>query len=257
MPTLYSYTATQNTLDSTGEVTSSWLYSFSEAIDIKTAKSENFSTSLSNTTTAIKTSSSSYVTSPILNFKATSSGTKTTTFTVSTNITNLTTATPNITTVLVTTHLGDWQICKRSDQCLNGCCSKEFSWDSKLKCTPGGSQCVASDGNLSTEEVLIFSFAETETLTESISWEYESLTNIPTTYFEYVTVYETQWLTSMTPQFTDSELAEPTFAILLRDWKACNDSSQCESECCSNQFTQDGSYKCTPGGDHCVSTSFS
>jgi hypothetical protein len=39
---------------------------------------------------------------------------------------------------------GDWQFCTASFQCQKSCCSKQYSDDGKLKCTPGGSrdQCV-------------------------------------------------------------------------------------------------------------------
>ncbi|KAJ3128837.1 hypothetical protein HK098_003380 [Nowakowskiella sp. JEL0407] len=40
--------------------------------------------------------------------------------------------------------LGEWEFCTSSSQCLNNCCSKEYSNDGKYKCTPGSSQCVAS-----------------------------------------------------------------------------------------------------------------
>jgi hypothetical protein len=32
--------------------------------------------------------------------------------------------------------LGDWAFCSSSSQCRNGCCSKQYSSDGKLKCTP-------------------------------------------------------------------------------------------------------------------------
>ncbi|PRP86273.1 hypothetical protein PROFUN_05414 [Planoprotostelium fungivorum] len=38
----------------------------------------------------------------------------------------------------------DWQFCSVSSECANNCCSKQYSGDGKLKCTPGGSQCVRS-----------------------------------------------------------------------------------------------------------------
>ncbi|PRP85183.1 hypothetical protein PROFUN_07130 [Planoprotostelium fungivorum] len=37
---------------------------------------------------------------------------------------------------------GDWEFCTTSSDCSNNCCSKQYSGDGKLKCTPGGSQCV-------------------------------------------------------------------------------------------------------------------
>jgi uncharacterized protein YkwD len=42
---------------------------------------------------------------------------------------------------------GDWDFCAVSSECLNGCCSKQYSNDGKLKCTPGGSadQCVGGN----------------------------------------------------------------------------------------------------------------
>eukprot|EP00804_Cyclotella_cryptica_P029871 CCRYP_010789-RB/>CCRYP_010789-RB protein AED:0.05 eAED:0.05 QI:452/1/1/1/0.33/0.25/4/120/352 len=44
-----------------------------------------------------------------------------------------------------TTFLGDWAFCSSSSQCLNKCCSKEYSTsDGKYKCTPGGKQCLSS-----------------------------------------------------------------------------------------------------------------
>jgi hypothetical protein len=40
----------------------------------------------------------------------------------------------------------DWHFCDVSSQCLSGCCSKQYSDDGRLKCTPGGSpsQCVGN-----------------------------------------------------------------------------------------------------------------
>lgn len=37
---------------------------------------------------------------------------------------------------------GDWQFCSASDQCADGCCSKQYSNDGRYKCTPGGTQCI-------------------------------------------------------------------------------------------------------------------
>jgi hypothetical protein len=34
--------------------------------------------------------------------------------------------------------LGDWTVCTSSDQCRNGCCSKQYSNDGQYKCTPLG-----------------------------------------------------------------------------------------------------------------------
>eukprot|EP01087_Luapelamoeba_hula_P018495 TRINITY_DN5963_c0_g2_i1.p1 TRINITY_DN5963_c0_g2~~TRINITY_DN5963_c0_g2_i1.p1 ORF type:complete len:418 (-),score=62.83 TRINITY_DN5963_c0_g2_i1:72-1325(-) len=44
--------------------------------------------------------------------------------------------------------LPDWAFCTTSSQCQDNCCSKQYSNDGKLKCTPGGSpnQCVHSGG---------------------------------------------------------------------------------------------------------------
>jgi hypothetical protein len=33
---------------------------------------------------------------------------------------------------------GDWMLCTRSGECSNGCCSKRYSHDGNLKCTPVG-----------------------------------------------------------------------------------------------------------------------
>ena len=46
--------------------------------------------------------------------------------------------------------LGDWTFCSSSSQCRNGCCSKLYSNDGRLKCTPVGgfqaSHCVTGGG---------------------------------------------------------------------------------------------------------------
>ena len=34
--------------------------------------------------------------------------------------------------------IGNWQFCKRSSECNNGCCSSRYSHDGNLKCTPVG-----------------------------------------------------------------------------------------------------------------------
>jgi hypothetical protein len=34
--------------------------------------------------------------------------------------------------------LGEWAFCSASSQCANGCCSKKYSNDGRLKCTPVG-----------------------------------------------------------------------------------------------------------------------
>src|SRR5688500_15702376 len=38
-------------------------------------------------------------------------------------------------------NLGDWAFCTTDSECINGCCSKEYSDDGKYKCTPGSGQC--------------------------------------------------------------------------------------------------------------------
>jgi hypothetical protein len=38
--------------------------------------------------------------------------------------------------------LRDWEVCTSSDQCGNGCCSKQYSHDGKYKCTPLGDSFV-------------------------------------------------------------------------------------------------------------------
>ncbi|PRP79712.1 hypothetical protein PROFUN_12700 [Planoprotostelium fungivorum] len=37
----------------------------------------------------------------------------------------------------------DWQMCADSSECINHCCSKQYSNDGQSKCTPGGSQCIS------------------------------------------------------------------------------------------------------------------
>jgi len=41
----------------------------------------------------------------------------------------------------------------------------------------------------------------------------------------------------------------------LGDWSFCSTSSQCSNSCCSNEHSDDGKLKCTPGGSKCVTSS--
>ncbi|TPX38114.1 hypothetical protein SmJEL517_g00359 [Synchytrium microbalum] len=38
----------------------------------------------------------------------------------------------------------------------------------------------------------------------------------------------------------------------LGDWVFCSKSSQCANNCCSKEYSNDGKYKCTPGGSKCL-----
>jgi len=38
--------------------------------------------------------------------------------------------------------VGDWNFCTTSEECINNCCSNEWSDDGKYKCTPGGGDCL-------------------------------------------------------------------------------------------------------------------
>ncbi|KAJ1535892.1 hypothetical protein HK096_001508 [Nowakowskiella sp. JEL0078] len=50
----------------------------------------------------------------------------------------------NLPTPTGSAKLGDWDFCSQNSQCINSCCSKQYS--AKFKCTPGGSlnQCTGS-----------------------------------------------------------------------------------------------------------------
>ncbi|KAJ1569106.1 hypothetical protein HK096_004199 [Nowakowskiella sp. JEL0078] len=52
-----------------------------------------------------------------------------------------TTATTKTTITSIPTNLTDWVFCTISSQCVNKCCSKQYSNDGILKCTPGGTVC--------------------------------------------------------------------------------------------------------------------
>ncbi|TPX38206.1 hypothetical protein SmJEL517_g00366 [Synchytrium microbalum] len=39
----------------------------------------------------------------------------------------------------------------------------------------------------------------------------------------------------------------------LGSWVPCSQSSQCANNCCSKEYSNDGNYKCTPGGTKCLS----
>ncbi|KAJ3127063.1 hypothetical protein HK098_006860 [Nowakowskiella sp. JEL0407] len=60
--------------------------------------------------------------------------------------------------------LGDWEFCTSNDQCDNGCCSKQYSGDGMLKCTPGGSECSSAEATTATQGD---SLVETTTLAAS------------------------------------------------------------------------------------------
>ncbi|KAJ1565719.1 hypothetical protein HK096_011316 [Nowakowskiella sp. JEL0078] len=79
----------------------------------------------------------------------TSSASKTSTTTIKTSTTTIKTSTTAIKTSTTTEKtspsqilIAEWGFCTVSNQCLNKCCSKVYSSDGKLKCTPYGINCV-------------------------------------------------------------------------------------------------------------------
>ncbi|KAJ3119219.1 hypothetical protein HK098_005677 [Nowakowskiella sp. JEL0407] len=97
-------------------------------------------------------------------------------------------------------NLKDWDFCDINAQCVNGCCSREYSHDNKFKCTPGGTRSKCTGTGLLTAAAV-----------------------------------------SPRPQLRN-----------LKEWDFCTSSSQCANECCSNEYSDDGKFKCTPGTENCL-----
>ncbi|KAJ3116181.1 hypothetical protein HK098_006671 [Nowakowskiella sp. JEL0407] len=140
--------------------------------------------------------------------------------------------------------LGDWEFCTANSQCLNKCCSKEYSNDGKYKCTPGGSQCT----NVSALTTTLPTSAKPSTTTTTFT------TNrpvSPTTTTTTTTKPPTTTTTTIKPT-TTTTIPVYQSPALYGDWEFCTSNSQCANRCCSKEYSNDGKYKCTPGGTVCV-----
>ncbi|KAJ1567353.1 hypothetical protein HK096_010159, partial [Nowakowskiella sp. JEL0078] len=208
-------------------------------------------TTITTTTTTTKISTTATTSIPLTTTSMTTSPTKITT--TSTTLTSPT-ASPNL--------LGEWQFCSVSSQCANKCCSNQYSNDGKLKCTPFGTKCVigtttkASSTTTTKASITTTTTSTTQTLLDSWSFcsvssqcankccskQYSGDGKLKCTPFGTICVTGTT-LTSRTTTKTLKPI--PT---LLADWEFCSSSSDCLDKCCSKQYSNDGRYKCTPGG---------
>jgi len=126
------------------------------------------------------------------------------------------------------TLLPDWALCTDSAQCADGCCSKQYSSDGQLKCTPNGTpdQCV-HPGTLLPDWALCNNSAQCQD--GCCSKQYSNDGEL-----------------KCTPGGSPDQCVTGD----LPDWALCTSSSQCADGCCSGQYSN-GVDKCTPGGTEC------
>ncbi|KAJ3123541.1 hypothetical protein HK098_001844 [Nowakowskiella sp. JEL0407] len=142
--------------------------------------------------------------------------------------------------------LGDWDFCSASSQCSKGCCSKEYSNDGKLKCTPGGTQCVVGSvisSTLPTTTTPKSTTTTTKTTTSSISSS-PAISPVKTS--------STSTASTSTTSIKASPLTSPSSVTNLGEWEFCSSSKQCANKCCSKEYSGDGKFKCTPSGTQCL-----
>ncbi|KAJ3119630.1 chitin deacetylase [Nowakowskiella sp. JEL0407] len=168
--------------------------------------------------------------------------------------------------------LKDWDMCTKNSQCQNNCCSTQFSGDGKLKCTPGGTRCD--------EKPLPPPAPKTTTVTAPKTSPKTSPTQSPKAIVTVPKLGAWAFCTlssqcanaccsnefsgdkkyKCTPSGTKclkANVVAPAVPVvskpvLLGSWVLCTKSNQCQSNCCSRQYSADGKYKCTPGGSVCV-----
>ncbi|KAJ1547790.1 hypothetical protein HK096_011325 [Nowakowskiella sp. JEL0078] len=206
--------------------------------------------------------------------------TSTTTMSASTTSTvSISSTTTKSTTTLTTStsqpspvKLGDWAFCDKNSQCVNNCCSNQYSGDGKFKCTPGGSQCTGNTQSstiksaTSTSTIIAspsssptklsdwnFCTSNNQCINNCCSKEYSGDGKFKCTPFGKLctgetSVSTTKASTTKTSSTTSKVSTSTALATNLSDWQFCSKNSQCVNKCCSKQYSNDGNYKCTPGG---------
>ncbi|KAJ1557977.1 hypothetical protein HK096_004271, partial [Nowakowskiella sp. JEL0078] len=153
--------------------------------------------------------------------------------------------------------LGDWAFCTSSSECSNKCCSKQYSGDGKLKCTPGGSpsQCLSTSTTTALKANWEFCTASSQCANKCCSTQYSGDGKLKCTPGgSPAQCVASASLTTTTPA---AKSPSPVSSSKLSDWQLCTLSSQCTNGCCSKQYSGDGNLKCTPGGSasQCVTSS--
>ncbi|KAJ1554521.1 hypothetical protein HK096_003136, partial [Nowakowskiella sp. JEL0078] len=185
--------------------------------------------------------------------KASTKASTTATLFSKTNISSKASSTLISPTPIVT---NDWAFCTVNSECSSKCCSKEYSNDGKLKCTPGGSQCVSTSNLLLTTSSIK---TTTKTMTTAAKTTTTTAANTTTTTAPKTTTTTAAKTTTTTAAKTTTTTAAKTTTTksvasssLLVEWALCTISSQCSNKCCSKQYSNDGKYKCTAGGSVCI-----
>ncbi|KAJ3123537.1 serine protease [Nowakowskiella sp. JEL0407] len=93
----------------------------------------------------------------------------------------------------------------------------------------------------------------TSTTTKSLTSTTTSKTTTTTTKLAITTTptkttLKSTFTTTITVKSTSATSNKLISPVLLGDWAFCTSSSQCANKCCSKQYSNDGKFKCTPGG---------
>ncbi|KAJ3128044.1 hypothetical protein HK098_005256 [Nowakowskiella sp. JEL0407] len=167
------------------------------------------------------------------------------------------------TTVIIPTAspgiIGDWNFCQLSSECVSNCCSNEYSDDGKFKCTPGGSKCRNDLNGTTTIQPTStpigtigdwsFCTISTQCRNGCCSNEYSDDGKFKCTPGGSHCLKDVNGTTTIQPTSTSTPIGT------IGDWYSCTISSECKNGCCSNEYSDDGKFKCTPGGSHCLSDS--
>ncbi|KAJ3123209.1 chitin deacetylase [Nowakowskiella sp. JEL0407] len=159
--------------------------------------------------------------------------------------------------------LHDWEVCTKNSQCLNHCCSTQFSVDGYLRCTPSGTKCDEKPKpppNVTkpspSPKVKTSRRTTTKTTTTSQSTSTSTVLEDSTATISTTTETETSSRTSIiSPSPKTSPIPSPKSSLTkpkLAAWVLCTTSLQCANGCCSNEFSADKKYKCTPSGKYCL-----
>ncbi|KAJ1551203.1 chitin deacetylase [Nowakowskiella sp. JEL0078] len=180
----------------------------------------------------------------------TTTTTKATT-TISTTTTSSTSVFSSISPSPSTLPISPDSVCGNGYRCDVGVCCSQYGFcgTTTAHCGVGCQSAFGFCGILSSTTTV--STASTKASTTTTASTKASTTTTASTKASTTTTVSTK--ASTTTITTTSSAASPS-STLLGDWQFCSANGQCANNCCSNQYSDDGKYKCTPGGTICVNS---
>jgi hypothetical protein len=166
---------------------------------------------------------------------------------------------PNPSVPTFGTNKGNWEFCGSNTECANSCCANVYSGDGRYKCTPGASadKCTGdvTSPNACPPGMCLsqYGWCGTGSAYCGGSGSVPSTTPGPSASAS-TTPSPSASASTKPPSRPSANPSIPVIGTNKGDWDFCGSNGECANSCCSNIYSNDGRYKCTPGApaDKCT-----